>query len=206
MAVEGKTWVKEAEKLGEKEWFCLAKTIDSLGLSESEVKRDILVVGPGRYFPERLLLCNSESRYASLRKEVETLTLCDKNAKVFNSFSTIDYWVDHRPVMVIPFSNNNFQRSSYRFFYSNVESFLASNQDQFDAIMSFCFPNIEKFENGLDSQIVRHLKFGGCLMGSGLCPKDAEFYLPGLKIEKLVEMDQLKTGEKYLGFLARKPA
>lgn len=218
MAIEYRDLVEEARRLRESDlreendWIGVTKTAKLLGLSKNHVQGNVLAAGIGLAFPERFLVGTLESKYRTLREEIQSLNLCDYNPELLNCTYLINHWLDCPPV-IIPDLNGNFVEESvkYKFIRSDIKSFLASNQLLFDTIMIFCIFRIGKeLADGLGVLVAEHLRPGGYVMGSGIFAEHTKPFLLDLEIEKLVELERSERikndGNMFLAFLAKKPA
>lgn len=191
----------------------LIRDISSLGLPSNKITGDVLVVGSGYVFPERLLLCTPESGYKRLRRGVKSVILCDKLPELIDG-SFHDCWLDCPPKIITDLKKDNLllpKKDKYALIISDVGSFLQEYDGAFDGIICYrvgC--TCEELSNGLGNLFTSRLKPGGYLMGSAVYSGRPELLLSGLIMEKLIGFDRVarieNDGNTNLGFLARKPA
>lgn len=200
-------WVGLASQFGEKSITAFANNVNELLIDPKYISGNVLVAGPGKEFPERLLIFAPDSNFTSLNPQINSLTCCEPD--LFCPRMHLDQSVEILKEGEVP----RFDSGKFYYLPTHIETMLDSTPEAFDAITLFRMPQIQKLlENGLLPLIANSLKQDGIFMGSG--------YFSSLKKAEEILIDQFtpeaisklnnpnSSGNSYglenIGFVMRK--
>jgi hypothetical protein len=157
-------------------------TVEPLKIQETDLSGTIMVIGHGPAFPERSLVCTSESKFRKLRPSVKRLICCDSEL-----FCSPKYHFDI-PVSSTPDDLTKVHSRIISYPWAAgyaMEQWIPDNY--IDTIFAFEIVELSgQLDRGLMTQIARVLKPGGNFIGSGCLHK--EDYYNGLDSDKAQPM------------------
>ncbi len=157
-------WTDKAEGLQLPFMTEFAQMMETLGIKEQDVRGAVLIVGQGTRFPERLLVTTPESGLATLRPEIDSLTLCDPNPAT-NPRNALNHFVR----MAGRYDRPALQKRAVSYYpYLFEESVAYMPPESFDTALLFHAAALDrKFQLGLGLLLERFLKKDALFMGSG---------------------------------------
>ncbi len=159
-------------------------SIEGIPIDPTRINGNVLVIGPGYVFPERVLLCTPESLFRTPHSDISTITLCDEDylALPSDSFSTWNIKVGSYPYTPDETHTIPFYLAYARDMLQDIP------ESTFDVVLFFRQPFFARhlMNDGNLAEIHRTLRKGGYFLGSG-CMKHTLFTSIGEDKERFRE-------------------
>jgi len=148
-----------------------AQTVAPLAIVDKHLAGNVMIIGQGPAFPERILVCTSKSRFQTIRPAINLLVCCD--GELFTHPSNyLDGDIDTN-IEDIRRVKTRIASYSWGAQYALKQHFP---DNYLDTIMAFEIVSLSKqLQEGLMDEISRVLKPHGHFIGSG-CLNDESYY------------------------------
>lgn len=187
---------------------CFAHEASRFLPDRSMVRKNVLVAGQSHAFPERTIVCTTQSRFKIQRPDIHKLVLVDPGELVDPEL------VMRNPVRrQLPIEDNETAEAiehGTTFFPASLQELLPKMEpNSFDALCFFGIVDLDdQLKHGLGEKIERVLKPDGVFVGSGDFRDGYARLACGLMLEQEVPLGSPDAaGNPYshrIGFVARK--
>lgn len=164
MTQERKThWEIVARLAGTTPLRQFAYDIRKMPITEDHIKGDVLIIGPGQLFPERLFIGTSESDLFDLRPQIETITVCDPAYIGLSVFFDPPIHI-HSPMepFILYKRGVNYMPNGFMYHSPGIPD------ETYDVVTFFRAPDTEEqLRDGMQNEISRILRRGSLFIGSG---------------------------------------
>ena len=202
-------WEKIAEKADITPITTFTRHISRLPISENDIRGDVLVIGPGFLFPEKIFLTTPESDLRKLRPSIKTLSVCEEEL-----VGGLGSHFEMPSTVLSPSAKVRLQRQRINFMPSGFLYFAqVIPNERYDLITLFREVDLQgQLENEMLDQIARIIRKNAVFMGSGSfenIERAANIFSGNrsLVVESLTYLPNPSDGypfDTHVGFIARK--